>query len=173
MQAGISKRDGDGIVIDCAHWSDCGVGGGGCCSLNPIVGGRHVGPRPSFGVCNLCTHNKARGSDIAAAVALAAAKPWGPAAWRQLHLRPLTCDLAREDYWLSHQMPMQCGECSREWGKLLRESPPDLSSRLAYARWTWMAHNAVNQRLGKPEFVWDEAVKLYGWENLSTKDPWA
>ena len=80
-----------------------------------------------------------------------------------LHLRPLTCDLAREDYWIAHEMPMMCGACATNWKADLQTDPPDLSSRLRYARWTWAAHNRVNTRLGKPEFTWAAAVELYGW----------
>lgn len=40
---------------DCPHWSDCGVVDGGCCRI-----GLHR-RRPSFGGCNNCVHNQARG----------------------------------------------------------------------------------------------------------------
>lgn len=34
--------------MSCKHWSDCGVIGGGCCSLD-LFGGK-----PSLGVCGIC-----------------------------------------------------------------------------------------------------------------------
>lgn len=32
--------------VNCSHWSDCGVSGGGCCDLS------YYGGKPSTGVCN-------------------------------------------------------------------------------------------------------------------------
>ena len=37
-------------MSSCKHWRDCGVYGGGCCSIE-----KHY--RPSVGVCNLCEDN--------------------------------------------------------------------------------------------------------------------
>jgi hypothetical protein len=37
-------------MIDCKHWTDCGIKRGGCCALN-LHGGR-----PSHGVCGGCDH---------------------------------------------------------------------------------------------------------------------
>lgn len=41
-------RNGDGGMIDCPHWSDCGVRGGGCCAIG------RGGGRPSIGTCRRC-----------------------------------------------------------------------------------------------------------------------
>jgi hypothetical protein len=38
-------------MIPCKHWTECGVNGGGCCSLG-LFGGR-----PSVGTCGHCEHN--------------------------------------------------------------------------------------------------------------------
>lgn len=37
-------------MIECDHWSQCGVGQGGCCAAG------HYGGRPSLGVCKQCPH---------------------------------------------------------------------------------------------------------------------
>ena len=38
-------------MIDCEHWRDCGVRGGGCCEIDEYE-------RPSLGVClNMCEKN--------------------------------------------------------------------------------------------------------------------
>lgn len=42
-------------MIDCDHWSECGVSGGGCCAAN------HYGGRPSLGVCAQCPHRVVKG----------------------------------------------------------------------------------------------------------------
>lgn len=36
--------------MECDHWSECNVTGGGCCAAG------HYGGRPSLGVCGLCPH---------------------------------------------------------------------------------------------------------------------
>lgn len=35
-------------MVDCKHWKDCGVIGGGCCSL------RKYGGQPTIGACGRC-----------------------------------------------------------------------------------------------------------------------
>lgn len=42
-------------MIECDHWSECGVSGGGCCAAG------HYGGRPSIGVCGQCPHRVVRG----------------------------------------------------------------------------------------------------------------
>ena len=43
-------------VVNCQHWTDCGMTGGGCCSAG------HYGGRPSIGVCGVCEHHTDRPS---------------------------------------------------------------------------------------------------------------
>jgi mitochondrial FAD-linked sulfhydryl oxidase len=45
-----------------------------------------------------------------------------------------------------------CGECAAHFLELCRRDPPDASSGATLQRWTCRAHNAVNARLGKPQF---------------------
>lgn len=45
-----------------------------------------------------------------------------------------------------------CGDCAAHFQKLLEERPPQVLSRHNAAMWLCGAHNAVNERLGKPEF---------------------
>lgn len=42
-------------MIDCDHWSECKVLGGGCCAAG------HYGGRPSLGVCGQCPHKTTGG----------------------------------------------------------------------------------------------------------------
>lgn len=44
----------------------------------------------------------------------------------------------------------------------LFESATDASGReIGYAKWTWMLHNDVNRRLGKPFMDWDTFAKIW------------
>jgi FAD-linked sulfhydryl oxidase len=45
-----------------------------------------------------------------------------------------------------------CGQCAREFRKLLQDSPPVVTSQKAFALWLCRIHNRVNVRLGKPVF---------------------
>jgi len=45
-----------------------------------------------------------------------------------------------------------CGECAAEFQVLLRQFPPQTSSRRSAALWLCFVHNQVNERLHKPEF---------------------
>ncbi|KAJ7593839.1 ERV/ALR sulfhydryl oxidase domain-containing protein [Mycena floridula] len=45
-----------------------------------------------------------------------------------------------------------CGECAKEFQALLKEYPPQTSSRRAAALWLCSVHNVVNKRLEKEQF---------------------
>jgi len=45
-------------MIQCDHWSQCGINNGGCCAAN------YYGGQPSFGVCNQCPHRVVDGALI-------------------------------------------------------------------------------------------------------------
>lgn len=45
-----------------------------------------------------------------------------------------------------------CGDCASHFQQLLQELPPQVGSRKNAAMWLCNAHNAVNDRLGKPIF---------------------
>lgn len=45
-----------------------------------------------------------------------------------------------------------CGDCARHFIVLLRDNPPQVSSRKAAAMWGCMVHNLVNKRLEKPQY---------------------
>lgn len=86
---------------------------------------------------------------------------WGPIAWKLLHAigakagRPsipsLRIDEQRQVQWLLQHLEyiIPCNEC-RQHIQLYRKSVglPDSSS---FAAWIWTFHEAVNERLGKPE----------------------
>ncbi|AQZ18726.1 ERV2 (YPR037C) [Zygosaccharomyces parabailii] len=45
-----------------------------------------------------------------------------------------------------------CGECSHHFVEMLKENPPQTSSRVAAAMWGCHLHNIVNQKLQKPTY---------------------
>ncbi|OCF46104.1 thiol oxidase [Kwoniella heveanensis CBS 569] len=84
----------------------------------------------------------------------------GRSAWRVLHLMTLRYpDEPTEDdrhalksYFHLFSRLYPCGECAAEFQKLLKEYPPQTSSRKTASLWLCHVHNLVNERLGKPEF---------------------
>eukprot|EP01089_Gocevia_fonbrunei_P023371 TRINITY_DN982_c0_g1_i1.p1 TRINITY_DN982_c0_g1~~TRINITY_DN982_c0_g1_i1.p1 ORF type:complete len:203 (-),score=50.37 TRINITY_DN982_c0_g1_i1:21-629(-) len=45
-----------------------------------------------------------------------------------------------------------CNICAKDFRKILKDSPPELSSRTNFSQWLCGAHNRVNVYLGKPKF---------------------
>ncbi|ORY34936.1 ERV/ALR sulfhydryl oxidase domain-containing protein, partial [Naematelia encephala] len=84
----------------------------------------------------------------------------GRAAWRVLHLMTLRYPdnpspddrLALKSYMHLFSRLYPCGECATEFQKLLKEYPPQTSSRKSASLWLCHLHNLVNIRLDKPEF---------------------
>lgn len=88
----------------------------------------------------------------------------GPSMWAELHRWAFRADLARARDWLdAFSAKIPCGECRVHWSGLLRRLPPDASSHDRLFRWTVDAHNAVNDRLGKPRLTLGEAIQR--WRN--------
>uniref|UniRef100_A0A060TI77 Sulfhydryl oxidase n=1 Tax=Blastobotrys adeninivorans TaxID=409370 RepID=A0A060TI77_BLAAD len=54
-----------------------------------------------------------------------------------------------------------CRECAEHFQQLLREYPPQVSSREAASMWGCDAHNKVNIRLNKPVFDCNEVSNKY------------
>jgi formate-dependent nitrite reductase cytochrome c552 subunit len=80
----------------------------------------------------------------------------GPKLWAELHGRAAAFagDVDGERKWLAEfAARLGCGDCKRHWLQWVAENPPDLASAEAYRAWTVRAHNAVNRRLGKAEWL--------------------
>lgn len=83
----------------------------------------------------------------------------GRALWAELHTyawafpaQPSAGDLRGARAWLAEftaRLPFGCA-CRREWSTMVAAVPPPLHSGTAFYWWTVAAHDAVNQRLGKP-----------------------
>ncbi|PPQ64171.1 hypothetical protein CVT24_008545 [Panaeolus cyanescens] len=84
----------------------------------------------------------------------------GRATWKLLHTMTLrypehpTADEreALSSYFYLSSRLYPCGECAAEFQLLLKQFPPQTSSRKAASLWLCALHNKVNERLKKPEF---------------------
>jgi hypothetical protein len=92
------------------------------------------------------------------------ARHWGPPLWRELHARPLACDLSTEATHLREKIAQRlpCGGCKAKFFAWLNAGGPDLTSRPAYFRSLWTFHNQVNEDLHKPAFPFIRAARTYG-----------
>lgn len=45
-----------------------------------------------------------------------------------------------------------CNYCAKDFQEIIRDYPPDLNNRYHFSQWMCMAHNMVNEKLGKPFF---------------------
>jgi FAD-linked sulfhydryl oxidase len=84
----------------------------------------------------------------------------GRAAWKVLHTtmarfpdEPTTDESdALKSYMYLFARLYPCGECAEHFQKLLKEYPPQTSSRSAAAAWACFIHNQVNESKKKPIF---------------------
>jgi hypothetical protein len=102
-----------------------------------------------------------------------AAKTFGPGLWKRLHEWPATADLSQVNQWLdrfANHLP--CGTCRQHFRDLIKAIPPNTANRLCLAFSTWEWHNKVNREKESPspQMIWEEAAKLYGWNELNS-DP--
>jgi hypothetical protein len=87
--------------------------------------------------------------------------------WAELHRRPYIysgadnaggesnsgdASVGDDTAWLlKFTKRVPCGVCRKHWLEIMRAIPPDFANRERYFAWTVTVHNAVNQRLRKPE----------------------
>ena len=84
----------------------------------------------------------------------------GRAAWKVLHTtlarfpeKPTKDESeALRSYIHLFQRLYPCGDCAKHFGEVLKDFPPQVSSRNAAAGWGCHVHNQVNERLKKPLF---------------------
>lgn len=97
----------------------------------------------------------------------------GPGQWYTLHSFAAFCDTNPSRYramfvafvtdFLSK---IRCEKCNGHANQYLAQNPIDANVRpnqpaLDLFRWTWNFHNKVNERLGKPQVSWDDAVSIF------------
>lgn len=83
----------------------------------------------------------------------------GPAMWAELHRRPLESQ-GDDAAWLeAFARRISCGDCREHWRSWVAANlPPE---PLTF-EWTWRAHRAVSERLGKPSPTFEEARAYWG-----------
>ncbi|KAI9284281.1 ERV/ALR sulfhydryl oxidase domain-containing protein, partial [Umbelopsis sp. AD052] len=93
----------------------------------------------------------------------------GRSTWKLLHtmtarfpLEPTIEERTALKQWitlLSRLYP--CGECAEHFQVLLKQYPPQTSSRDAASQWACSVHNKVNERLEKPMFDCSLVADMY------------
>lgn len=86
---------------------------------------------------------------------------WGRIAWTANHMFAATYpenpnEQTKRDainYYTSQASLLPCQEeCGPAWREELKQNPPDVSSRAALMEWLRLRHNAVNAKLGGPQY---------------------
>jgi hypothetical protein len=156
----------------CGKWSDCGLLDGGCCALK-LYGGR-----PSYGTCDQCKENPAKGqmaalvakgepvqvrvpTTAAVAAATEARNAIFRGLWREMHYTALSPGGLTEAKIADIRRRLPCGPCGPNWDALRKADPLPADPTLHFEV-TWRWHNAVSKELGKPGMVLVDAGKLYG-----------
>ena len=85
---------------------------------------------------------------------------WGPIVWATIHLfafgyadQPSYSEKrAAKEFYNGLPFLLPCPECRDHFREVLAAAPvePWLDDRTSLVTWTWMVHNQVNARLGKP-----------------------
>ncbi len=88
--------------------------------------------------------------------------------WQELHARPYApayADASNDTAFLnawSARVPAEGGcRCRDTWRIWFAANPAVFTSRDAYFAWTVRAHNAVNAKLGKPQYTLEQALQRY------------
>lgn len=120
---------------------------------NQLLRGSANGPRPYLDVV--------KGKVIMPELGNATAKAeLGRATWKLLHTMTLRYpenptpderEALKHYFYLTARL-YPCGECASHFQKLLKEYPPQTSSRKTASLWLCHIHNLVNASLNKPEF---------------------
>jgi hypothetical protein len=82
----------------------------------------------------------------------------GQFAWSLLH-GYRGCDPQWLELWV-YFIPQRC-DCKDGYQKILETLPADFTSPEAFFAWGVRLHNAVNEKLGKPQITLDEALTIW------------
>jgi hypothetical protein len=91
---------------------------------------------------------------------------WGPSLWRVLHSLSFSIEDGNKndrknflDVLESLRSLLPCEDCRQHFCAYMKENNPNEAADLAV--WTFDFHNAVNTRLGKPQYGFNDVSKLY------------
>lgn len=132
---------------------------GGCvCAVNHL--GIEVNAKA--GSCPIGLHVASDNRGAAAAVPLGDASTTAEL-WLELHHWAIAItDPSAAPAWIaawSARIP--CGDCRRHWSTWYAANPADLSSPAGMFEWSIHAHNAVNRKLGRPEWTVQQGIYQY------------
>ena len=98
----------------------------------------------------------------------------GPGIWVEMHLKTRYADTEQKKHesvnhiwFLAETFP--CENCRRHINEYVNTHPfdhlwnlkNDKGEEIGMFKWSWMFHNAVNARLGKPFMDWNTAWEMY------------
>ena len=85
---------------------------------------------------------------------------WAPMKWKELHCRALAyLPMDGEKKWFdSFVKSLPCPDCQSHFELIVKQNPPDFTSRPAFFEWTVLIHNKVNQALGKNTLDIEQAL---------------
>jgi hypothetical protein len=96
---------------------------------------------------------------------------WGPIIWCTLHVVSLSYPdepsysekRAAKEFFNALGYLLPCPVCRTHFREILQAIPVEnwLDDRKSLTEWVWMAHNRVNQRLGKPDITQEEFFRRY------------
>lgn len=96
---------------------------------------------------------------------------WGNHFWFTMHTAsffypeyPTPTDMHRyKNFYESFAFIIPCPECKVHYTQMLNDHPidPYLESRDSLSRWVVLVHNKVNERLGKKQISYQQAVEQY------------
>jgi len=95
-------------------------------------------------------------------------KVFGPGMWSSIHIYAAEATTPERkncfiDFITVLFSNLKCLNCRQHATAYLERHPPRdvIDEPDGLFRWTWMMHNVVNRRLGKPELSFEEASKLF------------
>ena len=98
----------------------------------------------------------------------------GPGNWWLIHVKAkaatndvLTDDFIDHMYFLAENF--SCGNCRKHIQQYIESHPfddlknlrNDEGERIGMFKWSWLFHNAINTRIGKPYVEWETAVEMF------------
>ena len=90
---------------------------------------------------------------------------WGPPLWRSIHFIALNYNPKNHVYYQQFfenlWALLPCSVCSEHYRKNYHDIPIDFTNRHKLFAWTVKMHNRVNKMNGKPEYSYEEAIKIY------------